>query len=187
MYSIISFRRITIYVLIYCFGLPYIVSAFPTPKQVSIVSQAPDSLRQQVAFKSGYFLYPAPKSEKDCFYQGIMDGRRVAYKLKLDKKAKTGEGAAVAATMLHGSMGAMMSYGVAASSKHLPPDFILRDLNDLSVEYQQGFLQGYETQMREFSKAAAADGWLIGSLLVALTGLLVVVYTAQHTPSSSRY
>lgn len=142
----------------------------PSPAAVDSTVQPPASRP---------IVLPVPGSERDCFYQGVVDGRRVARKVRLSGQGGDRVGGAVAGTVAFGAIGSAVALGSAAASSTMPPEDVLRELNELSLNYQQGFLSGYEQQYRQMGNEDAWFGVIIGAGLLALIGSLLLITSSR--------
>lgn len=124
------------------------------------------------------FSFPDPGSEKDCFFQGIVDGRRIA-RMVHSVDGSDWAGHAALGQFVAGSDGGTLAYAMASTSRDLPPEPVLAKLNPLTMQYQQGFLQGYDQQMHQMNKEDASYGLVIGALLTLGVGVAVLI-GARH-------
>jgi len=114
---------------------------------------------------------PAVGSEQDKFYQGTIDGRRIARRYHDNSNRSEG---AFLGSLAFGVVGGAVAYGTASASRPLPADPVLESISQMSSDYQQGFLSGYESQARHMNGDAALESAFWGIAIVGVVVLLVV-------------
>lgn len=139
------------------------------PKTIEQPSPANDPL---------LFTFPDAGSERDCFFQGVLDGRRIA-RIIWSSDGTDWAGHAALSQFVYGNDGGTFAYAMASTSRDLPPEPVLSKLNPLTMQYQQGFLQGYDQQMHQMNREDAGFGLVVGMLAAAAVGVAVLI-GARH-------